>query len=105
MNHEFGKFHIKSLNISMWELSSERQEVRLSSGCLSYISVTAHPYLWLQDSLKQQPNADWKWNKIWRTGKENMNIIRSLKFEYNYVETAVCVVIVLLQADNDQTSR
>ena len=38
-------------------------------------------------------------------GKENMNIIRSLKFEYNYVETAVCVVTVLLQADNDQTSR
>ena len=37
-------------------------------------------------------------------GKENMNIIRSLKFEYNYVET-VCVVTVLLQADNDQTSR
>jgi len=36
-------------------------------------------------------------------GKENMNTIRSLDFEYNYVET-VRVVKVLLQAEN-QTSR
>ena len=42
-------------------------------------------------------------NKIWRSGKreqyyEHYQIIRSLDFEYNYVE--LHVVTVLLQADN-----
>ena len=43
-------------------------------------------------------------NKIYAQGKENHEHIRSLDFEYNYLET-VRVVTVLLQADNDQTSR
>ena len=41
-------------------------------------------------------------NKIYAQGKENHEHIRSLDFEYNYVE--LHVVTVLLQADI-QTSR
>jgi len=38
---------------------------------------TAHPHLWLQDSLQQQPNADWPWKQD-LTHKERRTWILSL---------------------------